>query len=70
MWQLVLKRARFNLIDGDRLRQAGYDFDNSPVINQARRDIRFGNCAETYPFLDLLVYVLCFFLCPAVFTAN
>jgi hypothetical protein len=52
------------------LRQAGYDFDNSPVINQARRDIRFGNCAETYPFLDLLMYVLCFFLCRAVFTAN
>ena len=64
-WELVLKRARFDLVDGGLLRQAGYDFDNSPVIDQSMTGdgTRFGNCAETYPFLDLLMYVLCFFLC-------
>jgi hypothetical protein len=68
-WKTVLKRARFDLVDGVPLRQAGYDFDNSPMIQESRavggkdESIRFGTCAETYPFLDLLMYVLCFFLC-------
>jgi hypothetical protein len=67
-WETVLTRARFDLVDGVPLRQAGYDFDNSPMIQQSREagsgpKIRFGTCAETYPFLDLLMYVLRFFLC-------
>jgi hypothetical protein len=62
-WQTVLRRARFALVDGVPLRQAGYDFDNSPRIEWGNgRGARFGNCAETYPFVDLLMYVLYFFL--------
>ena len=62
-WETVLRGARFDLVDGVPLRQANYDFDNSPMIHRHRDGARFGNCAETYPFVDLLVYVLCFFLC-------
>jgi hypothetical protein len=64
-WQTVLKHARFDLI-GARLQQEGYSFDDSPLRRPEQRGdlgTRFGNCGETYPFLDLLVYVLCFFLC-------
>jgi hypothetical protein len=62
-WETVLRRARFDLVDGVPLREAGYDFDNSPMSHKRRDGARFDNCAETYPFLDLLVYVYCFFLC-------
>jgi hypothetical protein len=62
-WETVLRRARFALIDPVPLIQLGYNFDNSPMIREFERGQRFGNCAETYPFADLLVYVLCFFLC-------
>ena len=63
-WKRVLSRARFALVDSLPLLQLGYNFDNSPEIawNEGH-GTRFGNCAETYPFADLLVYVLCFFLC-------
>jgi hypothetical protein len=58
MWEIALKHARFVLVDGDLLQQAGYDFDNSPVIEQRGVfGVKFGNCAETYPFLALLMYV-------------
>jgi hypothetical protein len=66
-WKTALRRARFVLVDGAPLRQAGYDFDNSPVIQASGEEgTTFGNCAETYPFLDLLMYVLYFLLilCP------
>ena len=33
-WKTALKYARFNLVDGRLLRYAGYDFDNSPMIEQ------------------------------------
>jgi hypothetical protein len=63
-WETVLKHARFDLVDRDPLQQAGYDFDNSPMIEEfGTNSARFGNCAETYPFLNLLMYVLCFFFC-------
>jgi hypothetical protein len=63
-WKTVLRRARFALVDGHRLRQAGHDFDNSPMIERrGESGTKFGNCAETYPFMNLLMYVLCFFLC-------
>jgi hypothetical protein len=64
-WKTVLRRARYDLF-GARLQQEGYSFDDSPSRRPEQRadcGVRFGNCAETYPFLDLLVYVLCFFLC-------
>jgi hypothetical protein len=61
-WRTALKHARFNLI-GPRLQLEGYSFDDSPSREQREdRGTRFGNCGETYPFLELLVYVLCFFL--------
>jgi hypothetical protein len=62
-WETVLRRARFDLVDGLPLRQAGYDFNNSPIIEWNGYGTVFGNCAETYPFVDLLMYVLYFFLC-------
>ena len=63
-WEMVLRRARFALVDPLPLLQLGYNFDNSPEIAwSGTYGTRFGNCAETYPFADLLVYVLCFFLC-------
>jgi hypothetical protein len=61
--ETVLQHARFILVDRDPLRQAGYGFNNSPMIEEyGMGSARFGNCAETYPFLNLLVYVL-YFLC-------
>jgi hypothetical protein len=69
-WEMALRHARFDLVDRDPLRQAGYDFDNSPTIDQSTvsNGTRFGNCAETYPVLDLLMYV---YVSPyAMFTAN
>lgn len=64
-WKPALRRARFALVDTVPLQQAGYGFDNSPMTQKigVERGTKFGNCAETYPFLDLLMYVLYFFLC-------
>jgi hypothetical protein len=63
-WKTALRHARFVLVDGYPLRWAGYNFDNSPVIELVgETGTKFGNCAETYPFMHLLMYVLCFFLC-------
>jgi len=45
-WDTVLRRARFALVDGVHLRQAGYDFNNSPIIQRNGRGTRFGNCAK------------------------
>jgi hypothetical protein len=69
-WRTVLKRARFALVDGVPLRQAGYDFDNSPMSQQYKDGAKFGNCAETYPFVDLLVYVMFLLMrCPLLIGA-
>ena len=70
-WETVLRRARFDLVDGVPLRQAGYDLDNSPMIQtHGTGSTRFGNCAETYPFLDLLMYVLFLLMpCPPLIRA-
>ncbi|KIW99361.1 uncharacterized protein Z518_11349 [Rhinocladiella mackenziei CBS 650.93] len=55
-WEYALKYARFVLVDGNPLQQAGYNFENSPMIERkGTGSTRFGNCAETYPFLDLLI---------------
>jgi hypothetical protein len=63
-WKTVLRRTRFALVDSVPLRDAGYDFDNSPMIQAyGVGRAKFGNCAETYPFVELLMYVLYFFLC-------
>src|SRR5947209_16241715 len=66
----AMRHVRFGLVDGHPLQHAGYNFDNSLMIEQRwLGGTRFGNCAETYPFLDLLMYVLRFFF-NAVSTAN
>jgi hypothetical protein len=63
-WETVLGRARFALVDPLPLLQRGYNFDNSPMTEEyGGGSTKFGNCAETYPFADLLEYVLCFFFC-------
>jgi hypothetical protein len=60
-WEAVLRYARFALVDGVQLRQAGYDFNNSPTIQRDGGGTKFGNCAKTYPFVELLRYIL--YLC-------
>ena len=65
-WMEALKQARFDLV-GKHMRE-GYGFDLSPTIEQARRKkrkfgTRFGNCAETYPFIELLECVFSFSSC-------
>lgn len=68
-WEMVLKRERFNLLEGAvgvPMQASEYDFDKSPMREPERNGdagTRFGNCAETYPFLDLMEYVLCIFSC-------
>src|SRR5207247_11316788 len=58
-WITVLRRARFDLVR-EAAEGRGFNFDTSP-----RRDkdgdggTRFGNCGETYPFLNILTYVPC-----------
>jgi hypothetical protein len=71
-WKTALKYTRFNLVDGYLLRYAGYDFDNSPMIEQrGERGAKFGNCAETYPFLDIFNVRFMFFPmpCPLLISA-
>ena len=68
-WELVLKRARYDLVSkhmGD-----GYSFDLSPEIEKSKGEksgTRFGNCAETYPLIEILECV--FLFPPAVSTTN
>jgi hypothetical protein len=70
-WRTVLSRARFALVDPIPLLQLSYNFNNSPMIEEHGEDsTRFGNCAETYPFAELLVYALCFFLYRASYTVS
>ncbi|KAN0085539.1 hypothetical protein V8E54_002006 [Elaphomyces granulatus] len=55
-WKEVCRRARFALVDGERLKLAGWSYNDSPMIRE--RGImatKFGNCAESYPFLRLLM---------------
>lgn len=66
-WKRVLQTSRFNLIwdwqllkddtyeDGFRKVQH-WDVDHSPAIVYEGLDTKFGNCAETYPFIDLLLF--------------
>jgi hypothetical protein len=58
-WKTVVQRARFDLIwnlPGNPLQSASYTFDTSPVISRnGANGTKFGNCSETYPYLNLLV---------------
>lgn len=54
-WELVVKRGRFNLLSDTLLAEGRYDFDSSPTLsNKKTPGTRFGNCAETHPFLKLM----------------
>jgi len=63
-WRETVRRARFNLIwnecrelrDDTDENGRHWSFDNSPSI-QVARGTRFGNCAETYPFLNQFLLV-------------
>lgn len=53
-WETVLKQARFRLV-GTHARRGGYTFNNSPLRSGGwDAGTRFGNCAETYPFVELM----------------
>jgi len=60
-WKIVLQTARFNLIRDTGVLQSDiapdggvWSFGRSPIIlkNDGLTGTNFGNCAETYPFLD------------------
>lgn len=55
-WEIVLKQERFGLIH-TLVELGGYSFEDSPM-RRRNKDMgtRFGNCAETYPFLALMEY--------------
>jgi hypothetical protein len=62
-WKNVLQRARFNLVNGEVLKLRGWSVNKSPRIQRKSTGTKFGNCAETYPFLALLrLVLLSFFL--------
>lgn len=51
-WPRVVRKGRFDLLFRDE------DFDKSPSLAQhGEAGTRFGSCAETHPFLELMKYV-------------
>lgn len=72
-WRLVVKHARYQILEKELLAikaedwvgdESRWHFNNSPSMETyGRKGIRFGNCGETYPFVQIFAYVLCFFLC-------
>ena len=60
-WLYALSRARFNLVDGNLLKLAGWSHDNCPVFGQQKDRWKqaFGNCAECYPLLNMMRWVIC-----------
>jgi hypothetical protein len=57
-WRHALKHARFRLLDNEPFKLAGWGYQYSPAMlrNGQRKGSKFGACAETYPFLALLMY--------------
>ena len=54
-WLYALSRERFALVDGDPLKLAGWSFDSSPITQDTGRSKqKFGNCAECYPFVNMM----------------
>jgi hypothetical protein len=51
----VLRRRRWGLLSGFHAFPGDYkDWANSRAKAHDGRDTRFGNCTETYPFLEML----------------
>ncbi|MCJ1344694.1 hypothetical protein MMC31_002897, partial [Peltigera leucophlebia] len=54
-WPRIVKSGRFQLLQDTLSVDGKYGFDLSPsLINNAATGTRFGNCAETHPFLELM----------------
>lgn len=54
-WELELRKARFSLVDDERLRLRGWSFAKSPITDKHRtQGAHFGNCAETFGLLKFL----------------
>ncbi|KAJ5616373.1 hypothetical protein N7537_001487 [Penicillium hordei] len=52
-WVKILQRARFNLRD-QRTDTAGIKFEFTTLTGRGSHAIPFGNCAETYPLVNVL----------------
>jgi hypothetical protein len=53
-WGMVVKEARFSLINDAAIVRSGYTMTDCPMKREHGMDILFGNCAEVYPFIHLL----------------
>lgn len=54
-WEQEVLKARFSLVDDERLLLRGWLLAKSPLIDQHEPEsTRFGNCAETYSPLKFL----------------
>lgn len=56
-WELMIQECRYQLLPPDKLLPKYDTIDASPMReDDPTNGTRFGNCAETYPFLYLLRY--------------
>jgi hypothetical protein len=53
-WPAVIRNARHRLVAGEFLSLNGWSFNNTPALEKADVRTKFGNCAETYPFVHFM----------------
>ncbi|KAK4871199.1 hypothetical protein LT330_000436 [Penicillium expansum] len=53
-WVKILQRARFDVLRDERIDTAGITFESTTLMGRGGRPIPFGNCAETYPLVNIL----------------
>ncbi|KAJ5209168.1 hypothetical protein N7449_003547 [Penicillium cf. viridicatum] len=53
-WVKILQRARFNVLRDQRTDTAGIKFEFTTLRGRGGHAIPFGNCAETYPLVNVL----------------
>ncbi|CAI7637853.1 unnamed protein product [Penicillium palitans] len=53
-WVKILQRARFDVLRDQRIDTAGIKFELSTLRGRGGHPIPFGNCAETYPLVNVL----------------
>jgi hypothetical protein len=54
-WKQVVRGWRWGLLEGFHEFPGEYsNWEESPVTDEGLRDTLFGNCAETYPYLEML----------------
>ncbi|KGO70464.1 hypothetical protein PITC_014740 [Penicillium italicum] len=53
-WCRALQRARFDVLHDERIQTAGIRFEDTPLTGRTGNPIPFGNCAETYPLVNIL----------------